>query len=324
MAEPSTVNCGLVVPNTGDLVGTWGSAALNPDYVAIDGYLGGVQTISASSSPIVLTSPAGFTPTPGGGPTQAQNAVLKFTGTLSTNVVVTLPLPGMHIIHNLTQGTGSLIFSAPGAGLSISTQPGSIQRIYNDGTNVYFVDLPAIGSFLDLCTTTVPAWINACTVAPYLYCNGASFNGTTYPYLVGIVGGTTLPDLRGRSRAFFNDGTSRITSAGSGINGDALLSAGGSQSVSIGATNLPASGVSVSVSGNISVISNVGGIPFNGGPVTASAGPGFTGVQLGSLGQITSTGSNSMTGSTANLGSGTALASMNPATISGITLIRAG
>jgi hypothetical protein len=229
VAEPSTVNCGLVVPNTGDLVGTWGSSALNPDYVAIDGYLGGVQTISASSTTITLTSPALFTPTPGGGPTQAQNAVLKFTGTLTTNVVVIFPLPGMHIIHNLTQGVGSLVLSTPGGGLSISTPPGSIQRVYNDGTNVYFVDLPDIGSFLDLCRTTIPGWISACTVAPYLYCNGATFNGTTYPYLVGILGGTTLPDLRGRSRFFFNDTTARVTSGGSGINGDALLSGGGNE-----------------------------------------------------------------------------------------------
>ena len=229
MSEPSTVNCGIIVPNVGDLVNHWGDQALNPDFVAVDGYLGGVQTISVASTPVTLTSPAGFTPTPGGGPTQAQNAVLKFTGTLTTNVVVTMPLPGMHIIHNLTQGAFSLVLSAPGAGLSISTQPGTIQRVYNDGTNVYFVDLPAIGSFLDLCTTTVPAWINACTVPPYLYCNGAGFSGTTYPYLVGIIGGTTLPDLRGRARFFFNDSTGRITSGGSGINGDALLSAGGNE-----------------------------------------------------------------------------------------------
>ena len=39
MAEPQTVNGGLIVPNTGDLVGTWGSAALNPDFVAVDGFL---------------------------------------------------------------------------------------------------------------------------------------------------------------------------------------------------------------------------------------------------------------------------------------------
>ena len=79
MTVPQTVNGGLFIPGNGDLPGLWGSNAINPDMVAIDGTLWGVTTISASNAPIVLTSPAGFTPTPDAGPTQAQNAVLKFT-----------------------------------------------------------------------------------------------------------------------------------------------------------------------------------------------------------------------------------------------------
>ena len=93
-----------------------GIAALNPDFVAVDGYLAGVQTISVASTPITLTSPVGFTPTPGGGPTQAQNAVIKFTGVLSGNVTVTLPLPGMITVHNLTTGSFVLAFVGAGAG----------------------------------------------------------------------------------------------------------------------------------------------------------------------------------------------------------------
>ena len=39
MTEPMTVNVGLIVPNTGDLVDAWGSAATNPDFSAIDGLI---------------------------------------------------------------------------------------------------------------------------------------------------------------------------------------------------------------------------------------------------------------------------------------------
>ena len=113
MAEPQTVNGGLIVPNTGDLVGTWGSAALNPDFVAIDGFLCGVQTVSVSSSPVTLTSPSGFTPTPGGGPTQSQNAILRITGSLGSNVQITLPLPGYMIVENLTGASLSWCHCAP-------------------------------------------------------------------------------------------------------------------------------------------------------------------------------------------------------------------
>jgi hypothetical protein len=120
VTEPTTVNGGLIIPNTGDLPGTWGSNALNPDFIALDGTLWGVTTISASNSSIVLTSPSGFTPTPSAGPTQAQNAVLKFTGVLTGNVQVTLPIPGYYIIDNQTTGAFVLSFRAIGSGQVIA------------------------------------------------------------------------------------------------------------------------------------------------------------------------------------------------------------
>lgn len=104
MTEPATLNIGLVIPSNGDLAGLWGSNAINPDMVAIDGLFGATTTISASNAPIVLTSPASFTPTPSPGPTQAQNAILKFTGALTANVQVTLPIPGYYIVNNQTTG----------------------------------------------------------------------------------------------------------------------------------------------------------------------------------------------------------------------------
>jgi hypothetical protein len=59
MSEPITVNKTLIVPNTGDLSGSWGTAALNPNFQLIDAMFGGVTSISLSgATTILLTVPA--------------------------------------------------------------------------------------------------------------------------------------------------------------------------------------------------------------------------------------------------------------------------
>ena len=230
MAEPQTLNSGLIVPNTGDLVGTWGSAAVNPDFVAIDGFLGGVQTVSAAgASPITLTSPVGYTPTPSPGPTQSQNGVIRFSGALTGNVQITLPLPGFAILENLTTGAFVLSFRAIGAGQVIAIPQGSCRHVYNDGTNVRFVNLPDVGVYWDIAASSVPAWISACTIPPWLNCNGATFSAATYPYLNNFLGGNTLPDYQGRAGYYLNQGTGRLTAGGAGIDGNTLFAAGGTQ-----------------------------------------------------------------------------------------------
>ncbi len=330
MAEPQTVNAGLIVPNTGDLVGTWGSAALNPDFVAVDGYLAGVQTISAGSSPITLTSPAAFTPTPGGGPTQAQNGVLRFTGALGSNVTVTLPLPGYSIIENLTTQSFVLLFRAIGSGEIIAVDQGSVQHIYNDGTNVRFVNLPQVGTYLDLPFVATPAWISNCTKPPYLLCNGTTFNGATYPYLAAKLGGVTLPDFRGRSSYYLNSGTGRVTSAGAGIDGDTLFAAGGNNGVSLVANQVPALSGSNSITVSDPSSKSLAAVPpgfsisshlaANGAPGTAQqdASTGTSAVWT-SIGQLS--GNNTIT---VNSGGGSQIVqSTTPGIVSGIRLIRA-
>ena len=59
MVEPVTPLKALIIPNTGDLVGTWGSAALNPDFTAIDGMFGGITTVSLTNANVSLSAPAG-------------------------------------------------------------------------------------------------------------------------------------------------------------------------------------------------------------------------------------------------------------------------
>lgn len=316
----TTVNIALAIPTRGSDVGVW-DTPVNGDFNAIDGFTGGVQTIGASNSNIVLTAPAGAI-TPSGGPTQAQNKALKITGTLTGNVQITLPLPGDMIIHNLTTGAFVVTFAAAASGQVIGIEQGTIQRIYNDGTNVYFVGLEGVGTYRDICDATVPAWITACTVPPFLNCTGATFNATTYPYLNAKLGGNTLPDLRGIARYTLNQGTSRITSGVSGLDGDTRFSIKTSQANTIQTSNLPpytpSGGVAVSVttlSGVSSGVLNSGSVQFlvpNGGGNQGNNIPGLVGISA----------SGSFSG-TAQGGTSTPFPAVATGTISGITLIRA-
>jgi microcystin-dependent protein len=315
---PTTVNGGLIIPNTSDLPGTWGSNALNPNFVSIDGLFGGTTTISASNAPIVLTSPSGFTPTPSAGPTQAQNAVLQFTGTLTANVQVTLPIPRYYIINNQTTGAFVLSFRAIGSGQVIAVDQQDDVHIHNNGTNVRFVNLGRIGeTAMWAGITALPAWVTACTQQPYLLCDGTVYNFTTYPALaqrlLGAFGGNgistfAVPDSRGRIQLPYDGTGSRITSAVSGINGQTLGAAGGDQNTqSHGHTFTgSASGQTFAVSGNLA--------PVNFGS------SGFGGNWINSL---NNTATSAPAGTNSSFGAG-ASQNVQPSQVTGIMVIRAG
>lgn len=250
MVGPFTPNAGFIVPNTGDLVDTWGEDALNPDYVAIDGMLCGVQSISLSNVPVTLTSEAGFTATPGAGPTQSQNRVLRLSGTLSADVTITLPIPASYVVENLTTGNFDVILRGVTATEVIAVPQGEQVNVYNDGARVRFVGLGRVGQMDHWAgISAMPSWVGKCTVPPYLLADGtASHLIATYPYLgskfgskFGGNGLTTfgVPDLRGRVPLAYDGTGTRITTAGSGVDGQTVGSAGGSQNVTLVAQQIP-------------------------------------------------------------------------------------
>jgi microcystin-dependent protein len=249
VADPQTVNIGLFVPNTGADVDTWGAVALNPDFVAIDGLIGGVQTIAVTNAPITLTAPAAFTATPTPGPTQAQNRVLRFTGTLTANVRATLPLPGAYLIDNRTTGAFVLSFQGVTATEVIATEQGSVVEIYNDGANVRFVGLGRVGALEHWAGVSVlPAWVTACTVPPFLLADGTVYNFSSFPWLgakflatFGGNGSTTFgtPDLRGRVPLAYDGTGARITVAGCGLNGQTLGAFLDAQTITLTTAQMP-------------------------------------------------------------------------------------
>lgn len=327
MADPTTANVLLAVPTRGSDPGTW-DIPVNNNTSALDGYFGGVQTISVSNAPITLTAPAG-TVTAGGGPTQAQNSVLQFTGALSANVIVTLPLPGYYIVENLTTGNFVLSFRALGSGQVIGVDQGETLHIYNNGTNVRFVNLGRVGHFeLWFGINTIPAWVTACTVPPYLICDGTIYNFSTYPYLgaklsnaFGGNGVTTfgVPDLRGRFPLIYDGTGTRITVANSGINGQTIGAAGGLPDPTIVIGNLPS--IPLSVTGNIVVNATSGPYQLNtSGSVAVATGGGGT-CPVSNSGTPQSQGVNTLTGTAG--GTSTPLITIPPTQVSGIAVIRA-
>jgi microcystin-dependent protein len=237
LADPTTTNVLLAVPTRGSDPGTW-DVPVNNNTTAADGYFGGVVTINLSSNPVTLTAPAG-TPTPGAGPFQSQNRTLVFTGTLTANVAVTLPLPGQYTVFNNTSGAFIVTFNAVGTGNIVSTPQGSFMEIFCDGTNVFLIknQIPGALTFLGG-ISAVPAWITACTLPPFLLCAGGVFNFSQFPALgnlyLGNFGGNGITtfgvqDLQGRIPLAFDGTGTRITAAISGINGQTMGAAGGDQ-----------------------------------------------------------------------------------------------
>jgi microcystin-dependent protein len=306
--NPRTVNLGIIVPLTGADVDTWGEDDVNPNMVSFDGFIGGVQTIALAGSPVTLTSPAGFTATPSAGPTQAENRVLRFTGTLSADVLVTLPLPGVYVVENLTvQGASNFVVQLRGgvAATEVIGLPfGSTVSILNDGSNVRFLDMGKVADMeFWVGVSALPRWVTACTKMPYLACDGStlSYNFSDYPQLGPKMGSTFggngittfgVPDMAGRVPLAYDRTGTRITVAGCGINGQTLGAVLDKQTNTLLTANLPP----YTPSGTLTnITSNQTGIPsgqsLSSAPTTGgSRNVSDWGSGTATIGNITSSG----------------------------------
>jgi hypothetical protein len=238
---------------------------------------------------------------------------------LTGNVSITFPtsFSKSYDIQNLCTGSSGfdITLGTTAAGGQVIAVPfGETVECFNDGANIKFKNLGRVGSYMDVANSGVPNWIAKCTVPPYLNCNGAAFSATTYPALAVILGGTTLPDMRGTSRATLNQGTARITAA-SGINGDVRFSVGGNQLAQAhqhtGTTGTDFPDHTHNYQTNTFASNLFGGGAFGG--YTNAAG--FVTGGANARHQHSFTTDSALGGGSQN---------MPPTTISGITLIRAG
>jgi microcystin-dependent protein len=245
MTEPTTPNIGLIVPNTGDLVGSWGTSAVNVNWQVVDGKHGGVVAFGLSSATtIALTAAAGST-TPSAGPNQQSNFMLQFNGVLSGTAIFQFSVPGMYVADNRCSGSFPVVLQpASGTGTQIGVPPGKKTPFTFDGTDVDFANPPDPGTAIDLHGfTNIPGWMLACTKQYALIKDGQTYSSSLYPTLARILGTTFggvsglsfgVPDERNRMRISVDTNgpgsfSNRVTAAGSGINGQSMGAAGGDQ-----------------------------------------------------------------------------------------------
>lgn len=300
MPDPQTTNKFLNQPIPGTDVGTWGTP-INNNFGIIDNSFGGVATIALTNSPVTLS------------PSQYQCAFLTFTGAISANIAITLPAVGsFYTVINQTTNSSAFfltMLTTAGGGQVIGVPPGETTDIFTDGTNVKITSLPHIGSYWDYAGSSTPAWVTACTIPPWLYCNGTTFSSATYPELATILNSTTLPDFRGRFRAYINDGTTRITST-MGLDGNTIFASGGGTTF-LTSQNMPPVPYTdpghrhsiVNVNAGIGSLGPIGGTINT--PVTINSCFATIDITIGST-------------------TPTSFAAIPPAVMGGITMIRAG
>ena len=131
---------GLELMVTGENSGTWGdktNSNLNVVQQAIAGYqevsiAGGAQTTALVMTDATISN--------------ARNAVIKFTGTITGNQIVTIPdsIEKTYIISNGTTGAFTVEFkTVSGTGVTFSTTDKGTKIVFSDGTNIVDTGLTA-------------------------------------------------------------------------------------------------------------------------------------------------------------------------------------
>jgi hypothetical protein len=130
---------------TGENAGTWGQIT-NTNLYLIQQAIGGYQEISiaggAQTTALAMSD---------GALSNARNAVIKLTGTITGNQIVTVPnsIEKTWIVYNGTTGAFTVEFkTVSGTGSTFSTTDKGIKYLYSDGTNI--IDINSNLSTIDL------------------------------------------------------------------------------------------------------------------------------------------------------------------------------
>lgn len=263
MVSTFTPNIQLEEPARGDQVGVW-DTPVNSNMTVIDKVVGGVSVVLLNNSPVVLSA------------AQFQSRGITFASTLTGNVTITFPssFSKDYLIFNVCTGSSAFVVTlvTSAGGQAICAPPGEGVSVFSNGAGgVLFENLGRIGSYVDYAGSSMPNWVTGCSVPPYLNCDGSVFSAGTFPTLATILGGTTLPDFRGRAHFTSNQGTGRLTTAGAGIDGNTIGAGGGNNGINLSLSQIP----SIPSAGS-NVITVTGPTNFDLLSVTAVGGTVFS------------------------------------------------
>lgn len=305
MVSTFTPNIQIEEPARGDDTGSW-DTPVNNNSTLLDLVAGGIATIGLNNSNVILSA------------AQYRSRMITFNSTLTASVTITFPTSFIkdtkikHICTGSSAFTITLQTTAAG-GQVIAVPPGQVVDVYNDGTNLTFLNFGGpIGSYWDYAGSSVPNWVSGCSPQqPYLQCNSTTFSATTYPVLAIVLGSTTTPDARGRVRAALDQGAARLTS----VITDTVGSAGGDQNLQSHshANTLNDLGHTHNYNATNSGIVATAGVSGGGPPNYFNTGAQTSG----------SNNSTPMSITNASAGSGGG-ANVQPTYRGGLTLIRAG
>lgn len=168
---------GLLLQGTGNNNNSWGSNA--NDFVfklvarAIAGYVAHTDTGGALNL---------ATTTPPAGASSALDMMHDFTGTLTSDLTVTVPsVSKLWVMRNATGGAYYLYVKTSG-GTAVQVPQGTTKILYCDGTDVFRLDEAEIGDLV----LTGKASADSGTVA----CDGTSYLKTALPDLYAKIGTT--------------------------------------------------------------------------------------------------------------------------------------
>ena len=123
----TTTNKGLTEPANGSL--NW-DTPLNANFEIVDKAFGGTVTknVTGLSGTITLAE------------ADYQNLTIRFTGTISANLIYQVPVGvgGQWMLTNGTTGAFTLTFRTAAAGTSVVIPSGYNVTAYSDGTNVFY------------------------------------------------------------------------------------------------------------------------------------------------------------------------------------------
>jgi len=141
MASSFSTDLKLELMVTGENAGTWGDKT-NTNLNLVQQAIAGFQSISIAGGPqtTALTMDNAAL-------SNARNAVVKLTGTITGNQIVTVPtgIEKTYIVQNGTVGAFTVEFKqAGGTGTTFSATDKSIKIVFADGTNINTVDLDTL------------------------------------------------------------------------------------------------------------------------------------------------------------------------------------
>ncbi len=142
MASTYTTDLAIQLMATGENAGTWGQIT-NTNLVVVQQAIAGYESISiaggAQTTALVMTQNSLAT---------ARNAVIKLTGTITGNQIVTVPngIEKTWIVSNGTVGAFTVEFkyASTGTGQTWTTTDKGIKILYADGTDIQVVDLSTL------------------------------------------------------------------------------------------------------------------------------------------------------------------------------------